>query len=259
MDINTMIIASLLLVSYTAEQFTESWSDSQRRRTPRHRRYLRRITLTVTWSALMLFAWWVFDSAGQDVGIGDTIGVLAFGVPFTFVVFSHALVVRMGWLDHAFRTPEVCQAARQRFKIGFIQVVLCLPTYFYCELGCSSSDFAKIFPGHMLFHILMPWGVLNMLFFISLLGADDVHQYPVIYDRRTHGFYFALFPAYHIEEIDITTSIAQDPVLGITEGQAGDAAKAHVWAEQASEALQITVPTPAVAKIGAASEVEYNL
>ena len=46
------------------------------------------------------------------------------------------------------------------------------------EESCATSDFFKVFPGHPIWHIGMPLGLMHCLSFCALLRAEAHGQFP---------------------------------------------------------------------------------
>ena len=67
--------------------------------------------------------------------------------------------------------PRAAGATR-RFIMGTVVGALGVLADTLTEAHCDTSDFAKLFPGHSLWHIMMGWGLLNCMTYAAMLSRN---------------------------------------------------------------------------------------
>lgn len=70
------------------------------------------------------------------------------------------------------------RSAIGHFVSGFTMAVVGVGCWIATEKMCDTSEALRLFPGHMLFHLLLAWGLLHMSIWPSLLRADNFGATP---------------------------------------------------------------------------------
>jgi len=84
--------------------------------------------------------------------------------------------LRQGSTRNAAFVPPVLEQgfewATRRFIMGTVVGALGVLADTLTEAYCDTSDFAKLFPGHSLWHIMMGWGLLNCMTYAAMLSRN---------------------------------------------------------------------------------------
>jgi len=218
-----------------------------------------RIASCVAWSVCSIVCWTV---VGFSINFKTQEETLAsyFSIMFAIPVLAIIAVIRWVLLDdealHAQfidyddlgeSTPQSCCSIRitndghkkptvqaffkRRFTAGAIAMLLAAVVWVATESACDSSVVMKLLPGHVLWHLGAPWGLVQVLLYVSILehedphsGLIDVHMKLFPEDRRHSSrwalLYFGLMPGIKVsavhreEEVELVSHDVQrvDPL-----------------------------------------------
>lgn len=157
------------------------------RRTFRHGGCAQLVCSSSIWScALLVMLWLFFGEPPQDAF------VKAFAIPLVLMLLCGTLIMLMplslkpdefsgsarNGVAWSRLYPDVVLGCRIRFGLGFLIVTLSAALWLLTENLCESSEFWKLFPGHLVWHIGMPLGLMNCLSICALLQAEAHGKYP---------------------------------------------------------------------------------
>ena len=176
----------------------------------------RRALSALIWMACLMFAWfWIFgrvtsdaESAASD-GVGHVVvfggalaAILVFGCVIAALRHTARRARRRMMMLEAQRSgpgqgvggqvarerstsadplsqfvqDRVMLGAGVRFAVGLVAAILSASIWIATEALCDRNLFFRVFPGHMVWHLGMTWGLVNCLVYAALLRADNFGQ-----------------------------------------------------------------------------------
>jgi len=134
-----------------------------------------RFIIACFWCLSCGYTWWMIAGAPVNGKLYvDKIFEIMFIIPLTI---SIGMTLGMMKYYQRSRLPylsdQVEKMARIRFLFGVVIIIIGASSWIITEQFCDKIDFFKLFPGHLLWHIISAWGMLNCLFYAALLRADD--------------------------------------------------------------------------------------
>jgi hypothetical protein len=121
---------------------------------------------------------------------------------------------------------HVMLAAIVRLWVGVFTCIVSATCWIATEHLCDVVDFFKVFPGHLIWHVGMTWGLVNCLVFAALLRADNFRQRPQFVSAPgcLGRMYFSFLPGL----VFLTES--SDAYAGFKQvRQSADGLEAHMW------------------------------
>merc|ERR1712032_765588 len=105
------------------------------------------------------------------------------------------VIICKGWIDCTYLTRQIRATSVKRFFFGLGIAFLSGICWFIAEEGCHESNVFKLFPGHALFHIGLPYGLMNTMVLIVILKAPSLGKRPKFYTN----IYFTIMPGLYFE------------------------------------------------------------
>jgi hypothetical protein len=214
LDADSMILAALMMWGFVFQQFIKCYVHRQNNDVLRVDHFRHRMWLALSWSSALSFAFWVMSGAvvpstGESL-YGD-IFEISFGLPIVVSVILLLIVIFHGWIDNQYITERQRKRAIHRCFFGFGVSTFGFISWVANEKYCDTSAFFHVFPGHILWHFFMPYGILNMLVLIVFLQAARIEKRPQFFEewypsgQRIGQFaqwYFKLVPAFHFHDLE---------------------------------------------------------
>jgi len=195
-DGDSMVMASLLLSGYVADEFIRATAYRLKHGTSAARK-LWRLCTGIMWIVLATFFWWfVGDAPAEDEKtVKGDVFEFAFAIPIVLTAvlsFITGVLWRRPWYKNEYICPRVQTTVLRYFYAGLIMCAIGFGCWYLSETQCGSSRFFILFPGHAIWHVLMPWGCQMMMVLPSVMTAEMEKTYPIF----RNGLYFSMFPAY---------------------------------------------------------------
>lgn len=175
-DGTTMLFIAWMILAYVFEEFIQITEYNQSYYLLNN--ILIRIVVGLFWCLACGVGWWMIGKAPLNGKLyGETLFDMMFIIPLvlsigsTFYMIKYYKMTKIPYLNQS-----VEKKARGRFIFGVIIIMFSSSLWVVTEKLCDTVDFFKLFPGHMLWHVIVAWGMSNCLLYASLLRADDFHM-----------------------------------------------------------------------------------
>lgn len=137
-----------------------------------------RMVVGMYWFIACGVGWWMIADAPFNGKLyGDKLYNVMFAIPLVMSIMCTFYMMRHGNItNELYLSNCVEKKARVRYKLGVGFLVGGVIMWTLTENLCDDVDFFKIFPGHMLWHIVAGWGMSNCLLYASLFRADNFNM-----------------------------------------------------------------------------------
>ena len=224
----SMLLTAWLVAGVCFDELTEVWfsrSAGTVAQAVRHRRLLRNGLRGSFWCFSMSIMWIVLglEAERRRPGLFEA----TFAVPLIFsLVVGLVTMQPLGQLEGV--RPEDERRARGRFFVGVGVALTGVTCWLACEQLCDSATFFRWFPGHVVWHVTMSWGLMHTLIWGAVLRANNFRALVRFYEpppisapslsgefgQWLGARYFLLMPAF-----DFTPDVQCRPSLNQQHGQ----------------------------------------
>ena len=141
----------------------------------RQRTLLRNVLRGGFWCGAMSTMWTVLSIEVQHRQEG--VFVVCFAMPLLLSLTIGLYTMRTRTVD-AFLIDPVARKARARFQVGVSAALVGALCWLFGELLCDEFAFFRWFPGHVVWHVSMSWGLMQTLIYGTMLRANNHNAHP---------------------------------------------------------------------------------
>ena len=175
----SMLFIAWTMLAYIFEEFiqTVEYNNNNNNNNLTENRFTR-IIVAIFWCVACGISWWMIAGAPINGKLyGDKIFDIMFIIPLALSISGIFYMIRYYTISRPYYlNNDVEIRARYRFIFGVVGIIVSASSWIITEHLCDQLYFFKMFPGHMLWHIIASWGMSNCLFYVSLFRADDFHM-----------------------------------------------------------------------------------
>lgn len=193
-DGQSMIIVVYLLLGLIIEEIcTQNYSEYILNKS------LYKICRSILWCLIASIFWLLiyYEIEGCNVTTFKNIFEICFGVPILIIVCLIYIQLYINFNNLKYSTNNNKTAAKYLF-IGTIFAIIGTIVWILTESLCDSHVFFRYFPGHIIWHLFMTYGLGNILFYIVFIRTDNYKKNCNIINKNKMfilNIYYKIFPS----------------------------------------------------------------
>ena len=175
----SMLMAAWLVAGICFDEFTEVWLrgnlyPSKSVFSLRYQKLLRNVLRGGFWCLALTTMWLIlaFEVQQRRPGLFEA----AFALPLIFSLAVGVFTMQPKWRPSLSGAVEL--RARRRFFVGSGVAAVGVTCWVISESLCDTVTFFRWFPGHVIWHISMSWGLMHTLIWGSMLRANNFGATP---------------------------------------------------------------------------------